>query len=572
MSANDLMDVLDSLLKPPRQLVTELELPDANLTTATDSELAVSHGTDGALHDPAILRLTELKQTISACDEILTKIQAELKTFQTELDNVTSDIDGLQGRSTAMAGRLQNRRALEAVLGPAVDEVVLPPELIRLISDAPVDKTWVAGLMQLDQFSKKSRTSTSKIDVEYPEELVEKLKQVAVRRIRDYVVSKIKQMRLPNANVGVIQQASFLRHRKIWPFLQDHHAVLAKEIAQAYTYTMRWYYQSSFDRYQKALSRMTVLSPSKGDLLGGGIADETSKSLGGMFSSSSATNKSSSGKTGSEETVAALLKLGTRARHLHDKTSGIILAHVAEDARGKPVNLERIFRSYVVALVDNAAVEYLFQNEFFRSRDSSNARQIADLFAQTIDATLRDAQNWVRQLTHESLDVIGLLICIRQCQKLSFDLQKRKVAGLEPFLDGLAITLWPRVQAVMDLHSASLRGSAISVSSVNEHARARKPLPLTVKFADLLNAILQLGRDTPGAADEPVARSLDRLRHDYESCMTRMAAACEPAARNAMLARNYAHVAAVIDACSGPLAELHKGSIQQVASSLSAAV
>lgn len=501
------MEYLDRALRPPLELLKAQPLGEAD---------------------------DELRRSVARCDEVLQRMQQHLHSFRTDLQAVTNDIDSLQKRSDNMAARLKNRVAIEAVLGPAIDESILSPELVQNICEAPIDRTWVTHLQRLDAYGSESGTRL----IASPVKELERLRIVAIARIRDYIVSKIKQLRLPAANVGVIQQ-SLLRLRKIYAFLHRHHEGLAKEIAQAYSYTMRWYYQSSFDRYQKALSKIPVRQFAKTDLLG---ADDRFK-------------------------AQADLALGTRARHLHDKTSGIILAHVAETEK-KPRYVERVFRSYILALVDNAAVEYLFQNEFFKPKGS---RQVAELFSGTLEPALKDAQTWTRTASSESIDVVGLLICIRQCQRLLYDLQKRKVAALEGFLDGLLITLWPRLQAVMDMHATSLRHASLSVTAINESVRQKRPLVLTTRFADLVAGILQLCRDTQAEA-EPVASSLDRLVHDYQSTLTRMAAACDAAHRNAFLHRNHLHVWTTLEnTAGGSLGDRHKVAFEQFAQSLAPA-
>jgi hypothetical protein len=263
---------------------------------------------------------------------------------------------------------------------------------------------------------------------------------------------------------------------------------------------------------------------------------------------------------------------------LHYNTSGIILVHLAETEK-EPYFLERVFRSYIVALVENASVEYLFMQEFFKSKPS---RVISDQFSLVMDPTLQSATQFVAKLTEGSLDALALLLCIRVVQGCGFTLQKRKVAGLGSLLDGLQLTLWPKFQQVMDQLAATLQKEAVSLAAVQVSARERQPLPLTRKFAEFLAGVLQLCRgssDTSHAAaaagstaatqaEEPVQHSLDRLCHAFESTLARMAAACDPKLRTAFLSRNYLHVCTAIEQSTGPMAEKHKVQFQQVVESL----
>ncbi|CCG84952.1 protein of unknown function [Taphrina deformans PYCC 5710] len=500
----------------------------------------------------AVAKLFDLKKSILSCDEVLSRIQSYMGTFQADLKSVSSDIESLQTRSGEMASRLQHRKDLEAVLGPAIEESILSPQLIRRIIEAKVDRSWLAALDSLEQFSENEARQRT-IKTEFPAQEVEKLRNIAVARIRDYLVTKIKSLRLPKSNIQIIQQSSLLRVRKLFTFLSRYHEVLSSEIMQAYCLTMKWYYTTHFEKYQRSLSRIQIRNITKQELLG---AEEIPRSLGNMFIS---TQKQSVKK---DSPGSLVMTLGTRAKYLHDNTSGIILAYLA-DTEKESYFLERVFRSYIVALVENAAVEYLFMNEFFAPK---GARTISEHYSTTFEPLFQAAQNYVKLMVSDSLDVLGILTCIRVCQKLSFDLQKRKVAGLEGFLDVLLITLWPKLQSVMDLHCQATKSAAVSVSSVNESAKNKTALPFTKKFSDLVFGILVLSKAS--REEEPVSHSLDRLIHDFESSLTRMAATCDPKLRNQFLFRNYLHISEQIDNTAGPLAEKHKRSFKSFVESL----
>lgn len=534
------LDVLDGILSGGKQdtilssnsiVVPPQEVADQTTVNRDESEAQA-----------AVSRLFELKDSISNCDDVLLRIQTFMKTFQADLQTVSSDIESLQERSNEMSKRLQHRKELEAVLGPAIDESILAPPLISKIIESPVDRSWLAALDTLEQFS-ENESKKRLVSIDFPSTEVEKLRLIAIARTRDYLVTKIKSLRLPKANVQVIQQSSLLKLRKLYAFLNKYQEVLGGEIMQAYCLTMRWYYQFSFETYRKSLSKIQVRNITKQELLG---SEEIPRSLGNMFTT---TQKQVARK---DTNTASVMVLGTRAKYLHDNTSGIILAYLAETEK-ETYFIERVFRSYIVALVENAAVEYLFMNEFFKPR---GPRLIGTLYAETFEALFQASQTYVKQMTADSLDILGLLICIRVCQGLSFDLQKRKVAGLEGFLDALQITLWPRVQSVMDAQSQAIKVAAVSVSSVNDTARQKVALPLTKKFSELVFGILVLSKNA--REEEPIFHSLDRLVHDFESCLTRMAATCEPKLRNQFLYRNYLCISEQINDTSGPLADKHK--------------
>ena len=192
--------------------------------------------------------------------------------FQRDLGAVSAEIETLQSRSTNLTTRLENRKVVEQLLGPAVEEISIPPPIIRTISRGPIDQKWVQALNALER---KSTTIGGKLkgadglraaaDVQ---PLLEKLNQKAVERIRDYLVSQVKSLRSPNINAQIIQKNGLDRFQDLFAFLTKHHRQLAEEIAQAYINTMRWYYLSHFTRYQEALAKVPRTVVDRADALG----------------------------------------------------------------------------------------------------------------------------------------------------------------------------------------------------------------------------------------------------------------------------------------------------------------
>ncbi|ORY86116.1 hypothetical protein BCR37DRAFT_376655 [Protomyces lactucae-debilis] len=555
------MDALQAILASSSLVKSSSAIKTASPDLAAPAATAASPTIDNAGHqDEAVLRLVELKKSLEACDQILARVQKDMASFQTDLGAVSADIQTLQQKSDHLSVRLQRRKDAEAVIGPAVDQSILSPVLIKQILEAPVDKHYLKYIEQLESFS-LHESKQSQIETSYPASEVDSLSNVAVARIRDYFVNRIKALRVPQANVQIIQQSGLLKVRKLYDFVARQHTTLSDELMLAYCMTMRWYYNASFDRYQRALTKVPIHALAKQDLLG---AEEVTRSMGGMFQKAPQAPSVST----------SVLALGTRAKYLHDTTSGIILAHLAETSK-EPYFLERVFRSYVVALIENASVEYLFMQEFFKTKAP---RVVSDQFSKVMEPLLQSATQFVTKLIDGSLDALALLLCIRVVQSCGFALQKRKVAGLGGLLDGLQITLWPKLQQVMDQHAAALKNAPVSLAAVQASARERQPLSLTRKFAEFLAGILQLCRSSssgdsagsaPGAqAEEPVQHSLDRLCHDFEGTLARMAAACDPKVRTAFLFRNYLHVSTTIEQATGAMAESHKARFKQVVDSL----
>lgn len=59
-----------------------------------------------------------------------------------------------------MNTKLENRKVVEKLLGPAVEEICVPPAIVKQISEGPIDQAWIKALEELE---KRSKTIESKI-------------------------------------------------------------------------------------------------------------------------------------------------------------------------------------------------------------------------------------------------------------------------------------------------------------------------------------------------------------------------------------------------------------------------
>lgn len=80
-------------------------------------------------------------------------MEASLTTFQKDLGVVSAEIETLQSRSTALNTKLENRKVVEQLLGPAVEDISIAPDVVKIISEGPIDQKWVKALEELERRS-----------------------------------------------------------------------------------------------------------------------------------------------------------------------------------------------------------------------------------------------------------------------------------------------------------------------------------------------------------------------------------------------------------------------------------
>lgn len=83
-------------------------------------------------------RLAELHQQIASCDGILQSMEHMLSAFQSDLGNISGEIQSLQEQSLSMSVKLANRKAVQAPLSTFVGNLALSSELIDAILDLDV--------------------------------------------------------------------------------------------------------------------------------------------------------------------------------------------------------------------------------------------------------------------------------------------------------------------------------------------------------------------------------------------------------------------------------------------------
>ncbi|VTT77950.1 unnamed protein product [Fusarium fujikuroi] len=487
--------------------------------------------------------LEDLHRSIEACDDVLNSVEISLANFRNDLALVSADIESLQTRSTALNRRLENRKQVEKALGPLVEELSLPPEVISKISEGHIDETWAKMLAELDRrstlFKKKSETQTSNAAKDL-EPIIDKLTFKAIERIRDFIVAQIKALRSPHINAQIIQQQSFLRYKDLYTFLHKHHPTLANEIALAYMNTMRWYYLNQFSRYEKALGKIRLHILDKNDALG--HEDATRK----------ATVLSSNRAPGPPHDA---FNLGRRIDLLKTNNQAALSSYLAEEDQSTHY-LEVPFRNFNLALIDNATAEYTFMATFFSPALSYS--QISKNFDYVFEATFELGRTLSKTLIGETYDALGLLLCIRLNQHFAFELQRRKVPAVDGYINATTMLLWPRLQVIMDRHCDSVRHLSNAVPAKPSRAEVAKlsaaPHVVTQRFGQLLHGLLALSTDA--GDDEPVVSSLRRLRSEVETFLTHQAELFGDKRKSGrFLYNNYSLILTIISDANGKLAD-----------------
>ncbi|OBZ87123.1 Vacuolar protein sorting-associated protein 52 A [Choanephora cucurbitarum] len=464
----------------------------------------------------------DLYNQVQSCDEVLGRMEELLNVFQTDLGHISSEIQNLQEQSTCMNIKLKNRKTVEARLGKALQGMVIPPDAIRKLTEDEVDAVWLEYLLTINKqmrFVKANQHRPIKALENVGPEL-EKLRLKAVSTIRDFFVSRIQLLCIPNANIQIMQQSVFLKYKQMHYFVLERHHEAAREIKQTYLHAMTWYFQNHFERYSKGLQRLQTVSADKSDLIG---VEENARKGGGLFGMKTLKDKTN------------LFSLADRSDTLRMQDPGVILVHVAE-AKDQRYQFEQLFRSFNLTLIDNASSEYLFLYEFF-SRDTKTASDTAkSMFQQIFAPTEKVGLQFTKAYIENSFDAVGILLCIRINTQLALELQRRRVPALEGYTNATNMLLWPRFQSIMSLHVESLK-KMFHNKSVISAVKDIHPHYITRRYAEFAASLLVLN---DGYDDPILSKSVKRLRDEFEAVLSRMSHEFqESTKRIAFLINNY---------------------------------
>jgi hypothetical protein len=438
--------------------------------------------------------IASLHNQISACDEILERMESMLVGFQSDLGSISSEILSLQRKSISMSQELSNRQAIRGQLSQFIDDMAVPESLIVGIMDSPVtDKEFLTQLQVLNHkisFVKEQSFKESKscLDVK---DILEKLKIKAMSKIRTYLLEQVYKFRKPMTNYQVPQN-NMLKYKFFFEFILSNERNVAHEICNEYVDTMSKIYFSYFKSYSGRIMKLQYEEcTTKDDLMG--IEDTATR---GLF------NKSLKHK-------GTVFTIGNRGDVLAQQLEAPIIVPHAQLKNRYP--FEALFRSEQYALVDNACREYLFVSEFFMVR----GQPALDLFNQIMGKTSGLLKKNLETFVGDCYDTIALFLCFHLILRYKIMCHKRCVPALDDYWDCLERIILSRFEYVFRLNIASIRDCDPTKFNLE-----MGPHYITRRYAEFSAALVGISENFP---NELVNRLLAELQEEVELFILRMA-------------------------------------------------
>ncbi|GAA5932560.1 hypothetical protein JCM3775_005959 [Rhodotorula graminis] len=349
-----------ALAPAARQLGTDLRTAHAiELARTTEHERELDRSFLERAAD-----FVELHDQVDSSTQLLSDLASFLSTFQADLSAVSGHISELQGRSKSIEARLKARKAVERSLNPFLSSITISPLLISTILDTDVNDAWIPAVRELDAKLGAIRGGARVDSRRNLDEAAEALRVAASSKILSHLVSLLKPYTLSLSSPLSTLHAHLASLKPLFDFLRRHAARQAHEFQKAYAQTARWYLETGFRRYIRALEKIrTAHTAVPVEPIGSvvGVADALAL-LQQRKTTSPAGRAAMAGPT---PTSVAL----DNAQVGSSKPGGIILAHSANDRSFHPPP-EALFRSASLVLADNASAEHAFLASFFGHHSS----------------------------------------------------------------------------------------------------------------------------------------------------------------------------------------------------------
>lgn len=252
-------------------------------------------------------------------------------------------------------------------------------------------------------------------------------------------MEKVNLLKKPKTNIQIMQKNVLLKYKIFTQFLKDHYLEIYIELCNIYSDIMGRFYFSNFKTYANEIYKLYIDLYSKNDLL----LMENPQMMGNMLNTRG-TNYTQNNKS--------IFTLMNREDILNNMEADPIIFHVANQANQR-FFIEHIFKSLNKLLLDSVVSEFYFTLDFFNLKNDQNKVVFGGVFKNTINFT----NDTIKNLINSSYDCVGLLLIILINDKNKKIFNSKGLTMLDMYFEQINITVWPRFEAIFELHLNSIR-------------------------------------------------------------------------------------------------------------------
>ncbi|KAK2195969.1 Vps52 [Babesia duncani] len=399
----------------------------------------------------------EFSMDLNFCDSTLKLVENALMKHYSSLKNASVNIENLHKESAGVSYGLRNRQLMFERLQKFLNDVLIMPNLIKMICNDPVNQNYMNLVNQY--IAKRDFLKANYPTEKYPclvssRVQIKKLHLVIVRRIYNYLVEQVSMLAMSKSNIFLIQDTKLLRLKPLFVYLEANSA-LGLQVCRLYIHTMNKTYTHLFGNYLLSLNDFKQKNPYR--------------DVNVIIKHWSDPNQS-------------CFVLGHHKKNLYTSFNAdpIVIAGLDQNS----LKTEDIVRSYMKLLVDTASTEYQFITSFFSANHSN---MLLDIFLSVIQVL----STRLRSTLKNSYDVVCMCLLYKL---IEVNLQLLQRRGLTIFDDSLLHLqlqiIAKRAKFVLEEYTRAIEAQFQS-SSFNSNGPARA-LDGCINSGHLCHAIFEL--------------------------------------------------------------------------------
>eukprot|EP01100_Stratorugosa_tubuloviscum_P008663 TRINITY_DN3601_c0_g1_i3.p1 TRINITY_DN3601_c0_g1~~TRINITY_DN3601_c0_g1_i3.p1 ORF type:complete len:694 (+),score=255.39 TRINITY_DN3601_c0_g1_i3:44-2125(+) len=467
--------------------------------------------------------LQNLQIEIDDCDGILSKMEDLLTKFQSNLGNIGQEIKSLQDQSSSLSLKLQNRKVVGEKVSKFIDDILIPPKLIKLLCEEEVNEKYITSVEALrgkiefflDQKAQKIAAVT---DIQ---PVIDQLIPKVSFKIRAFLISQFQNLK-KQTNIHYVQQ-SITNYKQLSKFLFDHSRNVATQLLNDYVELIKSKISNDTKSYVTSLLLLKIDIATRNDLIGAGEDNSWS-----FFSQRTLTaNRNNIFSIGEG--------VNSRINILQDNQifGPAIVPHEAVNA-SKKFPYEILFRSINASILQTTKFEYEFIYEMF----PGNCSVISDIFASSCGLIFEQTQIYCSNC----FDVIGMLIMIQLSRKFKIYLQENQLYEINSFenlYSKIEPLLWSRVNELFQQHIDSLaNANSRSLGTEMNRIEDLHAHFVTRRFAEFICAISVINLEHKILTD-----SVEQLTKQFEQLLARLVNnQTDPKRKFVFQINNYYHI------------------------------
>lgn len=213
-----------------------------------------------------------LYESMNESDNILQSMESMLYGYQSDLTQISTEINNLQTSTKLIAQKLNNRKSAQLLLTQLISNVYITDDLIYTILNTElISEYFISGLKVLSTRiayfdTNKSMNFSLKLYGEMYS-IVNKLKLKAISRIRTFILDKLNELDNPRINLSA-EKSSYLIYNYYIYFIEQYgDAAVYNEIQVCYVELMTKIYNKKFQHQMNQYKNNIRLSLWPNDLL-----------------------------------------------------------------------------------------------------------------------------------------------------------------------------------------------------------------------------------------------------------------------------------------------------------------